>query len=94
VSDLAVLRPRFVVGERAFAVVGDAWFDRDAGEWRGRALFLPLDRSLPRGVASEALGRGVRRADVERRLRRVTDRALLAAFRAIPLPLPRRPRGR
>lgn len=93
-SDLAVLRPRFVVGERAFAVVGDAWFDRAAGEWKGRALFLPLDRALPRGVASEALARGIRRADVERRLRTVTDRALLAAFRAIPLPLARRPRGR
>jgi len=94
VSEPAVLRPRFVVGERAFAVVGDAWFDRAAGEWKGRAVFLPLDRSLPRGVSSDALASGVRRADVERRLRRVTDRALLTAFRAIPLPLPRRPRGR
>ncbi|HEU4642946.1 MAG TPA: hypothetical protein VFS44_10875 [Gemmatimonadaceae bacterium] len=93
-SDGVVLRRRFTAGERTFCVIGESWFDRASGEWKARVLFVPVDRSLPRGVASGALLHGARRDDVLRRLAKVSDRDLATAFHAIALPLPRRARGR
>lgn len=93
-SDAVLLRRRFASGDRTFSVLGESWYDRASGEWKGRVLFVPLDRSLPRGVASGALLHGVRRDDVVRRLAGVSDGDLAKAFRSITLPLQRRPRGR
>jgi hypothetical protein len=90
----ALLRRRFAIGDRAFTVLGESIFDERSGEWNARLLFVPLDHSLPRGVASEPLARARRRDEVERKLRGVSDRAIVGAFRSIVLPLPRRTRAR
>jgi hypothetical protein len=94
VSDGILIRRRFAIGDRAFTVLGEPWFDTAKGEWKGRFLFVPLDRSLPRGVASEAVVRAGRRDELVRQLGEVSDRELVKAFRGIALPLPRRPRER
>lgn len=85
-----MVRRRFVFGERALAVHADAVFDRRTAEWSARLLFVPLDRSLPRTVASAALKRGPRRDEVMRGVAEASDADLARAFRAITLPLPRR----
>ena len=94
VSDVQVVRARFMIGERVCAVLGEAWFDASGRTWKGRLVFLPLDRSLSRNLASSAVARGARRSDVERQLRETSDRVIDKAFRAIIAP--RRParRGR
>lgn len=89
-----MLRRRFAAGDRSFSVLGESWFDPASGEWRGRVLFVPLDRSLPRSVASGALVRGARRDDVARRLEAVSDRDLLGALRGVLAPRSRGARGR
>lgn len=89
-----VLRRRFAIDDRTFTVLGDAWFDAARGGWTGRFLFVPLDRSLPRGVAAASRVRSARRNDVERRLRAVSDRALASAWRAVAPPAARARRGR
>ncbi len=94
VSELVEVRRRLGLGERAFAVHADTVFDRRTGEWSARLLFVPLDRSLPRTVASAALKRGLRRDEVMRGVADASDAELARAFRAIALPLPRRPRAR
>lgn len=89
-----LLRRRLTIGDRAFTVLGEPTFDDRSGEWCARLLFLPLDHSLPRGVASEPLARARKRDDVVHALEGVTDRAIVSSFRAIVLPLPRRTRAR
>ncbi len=84
-SDLHLLRDRLVVADRQFAVYGEPWFDPDAEEWRGRILFLPLDRSLPRALASEAVNRFQRREDLLASLRALRDRELRRALLAVAL---------
>lgn len=88
-----LLRRRFTIGDRSFTVLGEPSFDYRSGEWSARLLFVPLDRSLPRSVASEALVSAHRRDDVVLALERVADRAIVSAFRSIVLPLPRRARA-
>ena len=89
-----LLRRRFVIGDRAFSVLGDPWFDATRGEWSARLLFVPLDHSLARSVVSEPLARGRKRDDIVRQLAAASDRAIVRAFRAMVLPLPRRTRAR
>jgi len=80
-----MVRRRVQLGERAFAVLGDTAFDRRTGEWSARLLFVPLDRSLPRTVASKPIKRGPRRDDVARSLSDVSDADLARAARsAVP----------
>lgn len=93
VSGGMLLRRRFTIGDRAFTVLGEPWFDVMGGEWSARIFFVPLDHSLTRCVVSEPLARGRRRDDVVRQLAEVSDRAILRAFRSIALPLPRRTRA-
>jgi hypothetical protein len=93
-TDEVVLRRRFAIGDRTFAVLGEPWFDPTSSEWTGRLLFVPLDHSLPQSVATEPVVRADRRDELLRQLGEVTDRALLKAFHATSLPLPRRPRER
>jgi hypothetical protein len=92
VSDEILLRRHFAIGDRTFTVIGEPWFDAAQGSWKGRLLFVPLDNSLPRSVASDAVKRAARRDDLVRQLEGVSDRDLIKAFRDITLPLPRRPR--
>lgn len=94
-TDVVVVRRRVVLGERAFSVLGDTAFDRRTGEWSARLLFVPLDRSLPRTVASKPIKRGTRRDDVVRSLSDVSDADLARASRAVvPASPRRRARGR
>jgi len=94
VSDVLVVRRRVVLGERTFSVLGDTAFDRRTGEWSARLLFVPLDRSLPRPVASKPIKRGTRRDDVVRSLADVSDADVARASRAIVPAATRRARGR
>lgn len=88
-----LLRRRFAIGDRAFTVLGDSLFDAVRGEWSARLLFVPLDHSLSRSVVSESLAHGRKRDDMVRQLAAMSDRAILRAFRALVLPLPRRSRA-
>lgn len=78
-----VVRRRVALGERVFCVLGDTAFDRRTGEWNARLLFVPLDRSLPRTMASKPIKRGTRRDDVARSLSDVSDADLARASRTI-----------
>ncbi len=94
VSDVVVVRRRVMLGERAFSVLGDTAFDRRTGEWSARLLFVPLDRSVPRTVASKPIKRGTRRDDVVRSLSDVSDADLARASRAVVPASSRRSRSR
>jgi hypothetical protein len=93
-ADTLVVRERLAVGDRTFTVVAEPWYDAAADEWKGRFLFIPLDRSLPRSVSSAPAMRARRRDDLVRMLGAASDAELARAFRAITLPLPRRRRDR
>lgn len=93
-SDVVVVRRRVQLGERAFSVLGDTAFDRRTGEWSARLLFVPLDRSLPRTVASKPIKRGTRRDDVVRSLHDVSDAEVERASRAVMPSSSRRTRRR
>lgn len=93
-SDVTVVRRRVMLGERAFSVLGDTAFDRRTGEWSARLLFVPLDRSLPRTVASKPIKRGTRRDDVARSLTDVSDADVARASRTIIPAASRRARAR
>jgi len=94
VSDVVVVRRRVLLGERAFSVLGDTAFDRRTGEWSARLLFVPLDRSLARTVASKPIKRGTRRDDVVRSLSDVSDADLARASRTVVPAASRRTRSR
>ncbi len=80
-----VLRERFGVGDRTFAVLGEPWFDPNDGEWKGRLLFLPLDRSVPRALSTGPLRRSRRRGDLLAALEAMRDRDLRRAFRTLAI---------
>jgi hypothetical protein len=90
VTETLLLRERFALDDRTFTVLAEPWYDAESAEWKGRFLFVPLDRSLPRSVASGAIRRARRRDDLVRELGDVSDRELARALRAISLPLGRR----
>jgi hypothetical protein len=94
VTDTFVVREQFALDDRTFTVLAEPWYDAASAEWKGRFLFVPLDRSLPRSVASGAARRARRRDDLVRELGRVSDRELARALRAITRPLERRVRVR
>ena len=89
-TDALLLRERFALDDRTFTVLAEPWYDAASAEWKGRFLFVPLDRSLPRSIASGAMRRARRRDDLVRELGTVSDRELARALRAIPLPFQRR----
>ena len=89
-TDTLLLRERFALDDRTFTVLAEPWYDAESAEWKGRFLFVPLDRSLPRSVASGAIRRAKRRDDLVRELGAVSDKELARALRAIPLPFQRR----
>lgn len=92
VSDSVVLRDRLAVGDRTFTVLAEPWYDAVSDEWKGRYLYVPLDRSLATPVASIAVRRSRKRDELVRQLGAATDRELTKAFNAIPLPGARRSR--
>lgn len=93
-SDTAVIRDRFTLDDRTFTVLAEPWYDDASGEWKGRFLYVPLDRSLPRTVSTGAVKSATQRDDVVRQLAAVQDRELARALRALDLPGAGRPRER
>jgi hypothetical protein len=91
-SDSVVLRERLALGDRTFTVLAEPWYDAASDEWKGRYLYVPLDRSLASPVASTAVKRARKRDDLVRQLGAATDRELTKAFKSIPLPGARRTR--
>ena len=51
-SDSVILRERLALGDRTFTVLAEPWYDAASDEWKGRYLYVPLDRSLAAPVAS------------------------------------------
>ncbi len=93
-ADTLLVRERLALDDRTFTVLAESWYDADTDEWKGRFLFVPLDRSLPRSVSSGPAKRARRRDDLVRQLGDVSDSELARAFRSIALPLPHRLRER
>jgi hypothetical protein len=91
-SDNVVLRERLVVGDRTFTVLAEPWYDAASDEWKGRYLYVPLDRSLATPVASTAVRRARKRDELVRQLSAASDRELAKAFRMIPIAGARRSR--
>lgn len=91
-SDSVVLRERLTVGDRTFTVLAEPWYDAASDEWKGRYLYVPLDRSLATPVASTAVKRARKRDDLVRQLGSASDRELTKAFKLIPIPGARRSR--
>lgn len=89
-SDTLVVRARFSIEDRTFTVLAEPAYDPTSGEWTGRFLYVPLDRSLPRIVASGPVKRAKQRDEVVRQLGAAVDRELVRAFQSISLPLPGR----
>jgi hypothetical protein len=89
VSDTTVIRERFTLDDRTFTVLAEPWYDATSGEWVGRFLYLPLDRSLPHPVSTGAVKRATQRDDVVRQLGATVDRELARALRHL---VPRRTR--
>ncbi|MFN2397652.1 MAG: hypothetical protein ABR543_03250 [Gemmatimonadaceae bacterium] len=85
-SDTIVLRDRLAVGDRTFTVLADPWYDAEVGEWKGRLLFVPLDRSLARSASSGAVKRSKRRNALLDMLSRLSDRDIARVFQSIRLP--------
>lgn len=85
-TDTIVLRDRLAVGDRTFTVLADPWYDADGGEWKGRLLFVPLDRSLARSASSGPVKRSKRRNALLEMLRRLSDRDIARVFQSIRLP--------
>jgi hypothetical protein len=85
-SDSVVLRERLALGDRTFTVLAEPWYDAASDEWKGRYLYVPLDRSLPSPVASTAVKRARKRDDLVRQLGSATDRELTKAFKSIAIP--------
>lgn len=84
-----VLRERFTVGDRTFAVLAEPLYDGEAAEWKARLLFVPLDRSLDRSVSSTAVKGDQHRDDLLERVRNLSDRELARVFGSIKLPRPK-----
>ncbi|HEX5437899.1 MAG TPA: hypothetical protein VFW98_12115 [Gemmatimonadaceae bacterium] len=82
---MEVIRGWLAVDDRTFTVLGEPWYDPPSGEWKGRFLYVPLDRSLPQTVGTHAVRHARQRDEVVRQLSAASDRELAQAFRAIPL---------
>jgi hypothetical protein len=91
-SESVVLRARLALGDRTFTVLAEPWYEASSDEWKGRYVYVPLDRSLPSAVVSAAVKRAHKRDDLLRRLGAASDRELARAFRAISIAGARSPR--
>ena len=91
-SESVVLRERLALGDRTFTVLAEPWYDAASDEWKGRYLYVPLDRSLATPLASAAVKRARKRDDLVRQLGSASDRELARAFKSIPIPGARRAR--
>ena len=93
-----LVRERFDLDDRAYTVMAEPAFDAATGAWRATLLFLSLDRSFTAPLYSAPVKSAVRRDDLLASIKRLGDRDIADALRAIELPLPkirtRKSRGR
>jgi hypothetical protein len=94
VSGTLVLRESFALDDRTFAVIAEPWYDVEAGDWKGRLLYIPLDHSFPRSLSTGPIRRSRRRDELVRRLGEASDQELARALRSILGPLARARRER
>ena len=80
-----LLRPRFQLDDRTFTVLALPWYDAANDEWAPQLIFVPIDRSLPRSVSTLLPRRSHRRDEVLASLKRVSDRVIVRALRALEL---------
>lgn len=84
-----LVRERFDLDDRAYTVMAEPAFDAAAGAWRATLLFLSLDRSFTAPLYSAPVKSAVRRDDLLASIKRLEDRDIADALRAIELPLPK-----
>ncbi len=84
-----LVRERFDLDDRAYTVMAEPAFDAAGGTWRATLLFLSLDRSFITPLYSGPVKSAVRRDDLLAAIRRLEDRDIAEALRAIELPLPK-----
>ena len=91
-----LVRERFDLDDRAYTVMADPAFDGPKGVWQATLVFLSLDRSFSAPLSSAPVSSAVRRDDLLAAIRKLGDKEIAAALRAIDLPIPkiRKPRGR
>jgi len=91
-----LVRERFDLDDRAYTVMADPAFDAPKGVWQATLVFLSLDRSFSAPLSSAPVSSAVRRDDLLAAIRKLDDKEIAAALRAIDLPIPkiRKPRGR
>ena len=93
-----LVRERFDLDDRAYTVMAEPAFDAGGGAWRATLVFLSLDRSFTTPLISQPVKSAVRRDDLLAAIKRLEDRDIATALRAIELPLPkirdRKSRGR
>ena len=97
-GELLLLRERLDLDDRAYTVMADPAFDAATGMWQATLVFLSLDRSFSTPLRSAPVASTVRRDDLLAAIRKLSDEQVVAALRAIDLPLPKirstRKRGR
>ena len=84
-----LVREQFDLDDRAYTVMAEPAFDATGGAWRATLLFLSLDRSFTAPLYSAPVMSAVRRDDLLAAIKRLEDRDIAAALRAIELPLPK-----
>jgi hypothetical protein len=93
-----LVRERFDLDDRAYTVMAEPAFDAAGAAWRVTLVFLSLDRSFTTPLYSAPVMSAVRRDDLLAGIKRLDDRDIASALRAIELPLPkirsRKSRGR
>ena len=94
VSGTLVLRQSFPLDDRTYAVIAEPWYDVEAGDWKGRLLYVPLDHSFSRSLSTGPIRRSRRRDELVRRLVEASDQELARALRSILAPLARARRER
>lgn len=80
---MIIVRFRYALDDRTFMVLAEPWYDAIAREWKGRLLFVPLDRSERATLSTGALRMAVSRDAILAWLRKVSDRRLARALRAV-----------
>ena len=84
-----LVRERFDLDDRAYTVMAEPAFDAASGAWRAALVFLSLDRSFTSPLISAPVKSAVRRDDLLAAIKRLEDRDIATALRAIELPLPK-----
>jgi hypothetical protein len=88
-GELLLVRERFDLDDRAYTVMADPAFDAAKGMWQATLVFLSLDRSFSTPIRSGSVVSTARRDDLLAAIAKLGDEQVVAALRAIDLPLPK-----